>query len=154
MKRVFVVLAVLAFCLVACDATPIEPEPTASPLSADEAREAREDGIDVAAVAEWLLAHVEEIALVAGLLVSLVSGGLEKARALAVSLMLEAEKVARREVEMNGPEKMERVMDRFVERLPADAKAVLRAVAAFRGQSLDALIERLAQRWYDAAVDV
>jgi len=151
MKRLFVVLAIVLVFVVACDATPIEPEPTVSPLSAEEAQD--QVGVDVAGVVEWLLGHIEEIALVAGLLVSLVSGGLEKARALAVSLMLEAEKVARDEVTMGGPEKMEMVMDRFVERLPADAKAVLRAVAAFRGQSLDGLVERLAQRWYDAAIN-
>ena len=151
MKRLFVVLAIVLVFVVACDATPIEPEPTVSPLSAEEAQD--QVGVDVAGVVEWLLGHIEEIALVAGLLVSLVSGGLEKARALAVSLMLEAEKVARDEVTMGGPEKMEMVMDRLVERLPADAKAVLRAVAAFRGQSLDGLVERLAQRWYDAAIN-
>jgi hypothetical protein len=141
--------------LAACNGDPTSsPVPTESPLVADGDAVAggAEGGLDFASALEWVLEHIEEIALVAGLAVSVISGGLKKARALAVSLMLEAEKVAREEIEMGGPEKMERVIGQFIEELPADAKALLRVWAGFRGQSLDALVAELAQQWYDVAI--
>ena len=151
--RWVVVAVVMAIALlVACgDVTPtVSPLPTESPLTDGDV--VGGDGFDFAGAVEWALDHIEEIALAAGLIVAVVDGGLKKARALAVSLMLEAEKVARDEVAMGGPEKMRRVLSRFVERLPADAKAILRVWAGFRGQSLDELTASLAQKWYEKAV--
>lgn len=104
-------------------------------------------------VLQWVLEHIEEIALLGALVVTIIDGGLKKARAVAVSLMLEAEKVAQHEVELSGPEKMQRVLSDLVDRLPVNVKAVLRALATLRGQSLEDTIADLAQRWYDAAVN-
>ena len=150
--RWIVVAVVVAMALlVACgDVTPtVSPLPTESPTDGDVVGG---DGFDFAGAVEWALNHIEEIALVSGLIVAVVDGGLKKARTLAVSLMLEAEKVARDEVQMGGPEKMRRVLSRFVERLPSDARAILRVWAGFRGQSLDELTASLAQDWYEKAV--
>jgi len=150
--RWVVVAVVMAIALlVACgDVTPtVSPLPTESPTDGDVVGG---DGFDFAGAVEWALNHIEEIALASGLIVAVVDGGLKKARALAVSLMLEAEKVARDEVQMGGPEKMRRVLSRFVERLPSDARAILRVWAGFRGQSLDELTASLAQDWYEKAV--
>lgn len=111
------------------------------------------DGFDLAAVLEWLLDHVEEAALIAGLAVSLWHGGIKKAEALAVALMLEAEKIAREEIKLGGPGKMAWVLNSFIDNLPPDARAVLRVWAGVRGQSMDDFIADLAQRWYDAAIN-
>lgn len=148
-----VVLVVAVFLLVGCD---VFPTPTVSPL-VDGSPEGGGLGLgdfDVSVVLQWLVDHVEEAALVAGLIVSLISGGVKKAQTLAVALMLEAEKIAKDEVKIGGPEKMQLVINRFLTQLPADARAIIRVWATFRGYgSLEAFVAELAQRWYDAAID-
>lgn len=144
------VLLIVAVILVSgCEAV---PTPTVSPL-VDGTGDAGGMDFDVAALLQWLVDHVEEAALVGGLLVSLITGGVQRARALAVALMLEAEKIAKDEVQLGGPQKMELVINRFLEKLPADARAIIRVWATFRGYgSLEAFVVVLAQRWYDAAI--
>lgn len=140
---VLVIATITVIMLAGCSGI---PGPGDSPLVSGEG------GFDVAAAFEWLLAHVEEAALIAGLIVSLVAGGVKRAQALAVALMLEAEKIAREEVRLGGPGKMAWVLNSFVDKMPPDIRALLRVWAGVRGQSMDDFIAELAQRWYDAAI--
>lgn len=66
--------------------------------------------------------------------------------------MLDAEKRAKEQVEMGGPEKMEHVITHLTDQMPARAQRLFDLYARIKGTTREALIREVAQEWYDAAL--
>jgi hypothetical protein len=129
-------------------ATPVSPLPTPTPPGGG----GENGGFDWMELLEWVLENREQIVEVVLLIIALIVSWLgrgEVAKRYGVELMLEAERLARATVLETGPEKMQHVVSTLVMKLPKDVKAVLRAIAAVRGMTLDELVAELAQRWFD-----
>lgn len=84
----------------------------------------------------YVVLYKEELALVAAAVVSFSIQWLKKT---AISLMLQAEKLAKEELELSGPEKMEAVIQLFDEKV-------------CNGLIPESTIHWLAQKWYDEAM--
>jgi hypothetical protein len=103
-------------------------------------------------VLDFVQEYGDTIALIGALVVTYVVNGFKRAKALGLELMLEAEKVAREEVEMGGPEKMKRVLFRLLAKMPPDVRGMLDFYATLRGTTVNVLVEELAQNWYNRAI--
>lgn len=108
--------------------------------------------IDLRAAVRWVIDNLDIIALVGALVAGWIVDGVSRARELAVGLMLDAEKRAKEQVEMGGPEKMEHVLTHLTDQMPARAQRLFDLYARFKGTSPEALIREVAQEWYDVAL--
>ena len=108
--------------------------------------------IDLRATVRWVIDNLDIIALVGALVAGWIVNGVKSARELAVGLMLDAEKQAKEQVEMGGPEKMEHVITHLTDQMPARAQRLFDLYARIKGTTREALIREVAQEWYDVAL--
>ena len=149
-------MVAVALLVVSCG---IESTPTTSPLATPTyppsplVAQDGGDRIDLEAIFRFVAENWDTCVMVAAFVVSLIAGGVEQAKSAGVSLMLEAEKIARDQVRMGGPEKMASVVGHVYDSLPLQAKSVIKAYAIVKGVSVQMLLDELCQKWYDKAVN-
>jgi hypothetical protein len=113
-KKLFgVIVTLVIVSLVVLPACTEAPEAQISPAAAEREVDGEPDllgsvmdflsNIDPEATTEWVLDHLDIIALVGALVTGWIVDGVKSARELAVGLMLDAEKRAKRQVKMGGP---------------------------------------------------
>ena len=162
-KKLFgVIVTIVAVSLVVLPACTEAPEAQISPAPAEREADGEPDplgsimdflgNIDPEATTEWVLDHLDIIALVGALVAGWIVNGVKSAKELAIGLMLDAEKRAKDQVEMGGPEKMEHVITNLTGKMPTRAQGLFELYASIKGKSKEALIREFAQDWYDTAL--
>jgi hypothetical protein len=98
----------------------------------------------------WIVANLPLIAVVAAFIVAVIYDK-EKARQLALTLFLTAEKLAVDLALESGPDKMRWALDGLLALLGLWTRSVFTVLGAMRGMSYEAYVAWIAQKWYDAA---
>jgi hypothetical protein len=162
-KKLFgVIVTAVIVSLVVLPACSEAPEALTSPVSAETGVDGEPDplswirdflaSIDLRGAVRWVMDNLDIIALVGALVAGWIVDGVKSARELAVGLMLDAEKRAKDQVEMDGPEKMEHVLTHLTDQMPARAQRLFDLYARIKGTSREVLIREVAQEWYDTAL--
>lgn len=162
-KKLFGVMAtVVIVSLVVLPACTEAPQAQTSPAAVEAQADGEPDplswirdflaSIDLKATVRWVMDNLDIIALVGALVAGWIVDGVKSARELAVGLMLDAEKRAKEQVKMGGPEKMEHVLTHLTDQMPARGQRLFDLYARIKGTTREALIREVAQEWYDTAL--
>lgn len=105
-------------------------------------------------IIEWIMQNwVVILVFILGLISWLGSRDWKNVREAAGDLFLLAEKALADHIIKSGPEAMVEVVTSLYKVLPACIRTVLGVAAILMGTTPEALLKRLAQRWYDAIKD-